>query len=178
MRIFQLISIMAIPLMMSFILLHGFIKGVNLYDTFVEGAAEGFKTVIRIMPYLIAIFLAIGLLRKSGAMDLLVGLLTPFTNLLGIPGEVLPLALMRPFSGSGSLGVLKDLLESYHPDSFIGRVGSTMMGSAETIFFTMAVYFGAIGVKKSRHTVVAALISHFAAVIASVVICSLLFNSL
>ncbi len=176
MRIFQLISILAIPLMMTCILLHGLIKGVKLYDAFVEGAAEGFKTVMRIMPYLIAIFLAIGLLRKSGAMTLLVKLLTPVTRLLGIPAEVLPLALMRPFSGSGSLGIVKDLIESYGADSFIGRVSATMMGSAETIFFTMAVYFGAIGITKSRHTVIAALVSHFAAVIASVVLCQIFFG--
>ncbi|MBM7614750.1 spore maturation protein [Alkaliphilus hydrothermalis] len=176
MELLKMISVMAIPLMMTIILLHGYIKKVNLYDAFVEGAGEGFKTAVRIMPYLIAIFLAIGLLRKSGGMNLVVGLLAPITKFLGIPSEVLPLALMRPFSGSGALGILKDIIESYGPDSFIGRVASTMMGSAETIFFTMAVYFGAIGVQKSKHTVPAALISHFAAVIASVVICSFMFR--
>lgn len=176
MIVFRYISVMAIPVMMTVILLHGYIKKVNLYDAFVEGAEEGFKTAIRIMPYLIAIFLAIGLLRKSGGMELVVNLLAPITRFLGIPSEVLPLALMRPFSGSGALGVLADIMESYGPDSFVGRVASTMMGSAETIFFTMAVYFGAVGVQKSRHTVGAALISHFAAVIASVFICSLMFR--
>ncbi|GAB6086083.1 spore maturation protein [Alkaliphilus crotonatoxidans] len=176
MKLFQIISILAIPFMMSCILIHGLIKGVKLYDAFVEGAAEGFKTVVRIMPNLIAIFLAIGLLRKSGAMELLVAIMTPLVKPLGIPGEVLPLALMRPFSGSGSLGILKDLIESYGADSFIGRVAATMMGSAETIFFTMAVYFGAIGISKSRHTVMAALISHFAAVIASVVLVQIFFG--
>ncbi|WP_026477262.1 spore maturation protein [Alkaliphilus transvaalensis] len=176
MIVFRYVSVMAIPVMMTVILLHGYIKKVNLYDAFVEGAEEGFKTAIRIMPYLIAIFLAIGLLRKSGGMELVVNLLAPITRFLGIPSEVLPLALMRPFSGSGALGVLADIIESYGPDSFVGRVASTMMGSAETIFFTMAVYFGAVGVQKSRHTVGAALISHFAAVIASVFICSLMFR--
>ncbi len=176
MEVLRIISVMAIPIMMSAILVHGFIKKVNLYDAFVEGAEEGFKTAVRIMPYLIAIFLAIGLLRKSGGMELVVNLLAPITQFLGIPPEVLPLALMRPFSGSGSLGILKDILQTYGADSFIGRVSSTMMGSAETIFFTMAVYFGAIGVQKSRHTVMAALISHFAAVIASVLVCSLMFS--
>lgn len=174
--ILSLISILAIPAMITVILIHGLIKGVNLYDAFVEGASDGFKTAMRIMPYLIAIFLAIGMMRKSGAMEFLVTILNPVIKTIGIPSEVLPLVLMRPVSGSGSLAVLKDIIVHYGPDSFVGRVASTMMGSAETIFYTMAVYFGAVGVKKTRYTVAAALISHFAAVIASVVICSIVFS--
>lgn len=174
--IITFLSVAAIPIMVSMILIHGFVKGVNLYEAFVEGAGEGFKAAIRIMPYLIAIFLAIGFMRRSGAMELLVGIMERPLSYLGIPPEVLPLAMMRPISGSGSLGVLQDILTHYGPDSFIGRVASTMMGSAETIFYTMAVYFGAVGVKYSRHTVPAALISHFAAMIASVVICSIVFS--
>ncbi|MDR5659211.1 nucleoside recognition domain-containing protein [Serpentinicella sp. ANB-PHB4] len=169
------LSILAIPIMFTAILVHGYIKGVNLYDAFVEGASEGFKTAIRIMPYLVAIFIVIGLLRKSGSIDMLVVLLQPITTRLGIPGEILPLALMRPISGSGALGVLQDILTTYGPDSFVGRVASTMMGSAETIFYTMAVYFGAIGVKNSRHTVPSALIAHFAAIIAAVFVCHMMF---
>jgi len=176
MKLFQMLSLLAIPLMMSGILLHGMIKGVKLYDAFVEGAAQGFKTVIRIMPYLVAIFLAIGLFRNSGAMNLFIALISPITKRLGIPPEVLPLALMRPFSGSGALGMVNDLIETYGADSMVGRIGATMMGSSETIFFTMAVYFGAIGVKKSRHTVMAALLSHFAAVLASVILCQVFFS--
>lgn len=128
------VSIFAIPVMVTIILIHGYIKGVPMYDAFVEGASEGFKTAIRIMPYLIAIFIAVGLMRGSGAMDYLVKLLDPVMSLLGVPGEVLPLALMRPISGSGSLAILQDILTHYGPDSFVGRVASTMMGSAETIF--------------------------------------------
>lgn len=176
-RILTTFSVAAIPIMISVVLIHGLIKGVNLYDAFVEGAGEGFKAAVRIMPYLIAIFIAIGLMRRSGAMELLVQWMATPLSFIGIPPEVLPLAIMRPISGSGSLGVLKDILTHYGPDSFIGRVASTMMGSAETIFYTMAVYFGAVGIKYSRHTVPAALISHFAAVIASVVICSMMFFS-
>lgn len=168
-------SVLAIPIIITMILIHGSIKRVNLYDTFVEGAAEGFKTSISIMPYLITIFIAIGLMRKSGAMDFLTAIMEKPMILLGIPPEILPLAIMRPISGSGSLGILKDILLHYGPDSFIGRVASTMMGSSETIFYTMAVYFGAIGIKNSRHTIPAALLSHFAAIIASVMICNILF---
>jgi len=174
MKVFTVVSVLAIPVMMTAILIHGLIKGINIYDAFVEGARAGFNTAIKIMPYLVAIFLAIGILRKSGTLDYIISILTPITTPLGIPSEVLPLALMRPFSGSGSLGVLKDIIVTYGADSFVGRVASTMMGSAETIFFTMAIYFGAIGIQRSRYTVVAALLSHFAAVLASVMICRLI----
>lgn len=176
MSILNIFSIFAIPFMMTIILIHGYIKKVNIYECFIEGAAEGFKTATKIMPYLIAIFLAIGVLRKSGGMEFIVRLFSPLLAPIGIPAEVLPLAFIRPISGSGALGVLRDILQHYGADTFIGRVASIMMGSAETIFFTMAVYFGAIGVKKSRHTAAAALISHVAAVIASVYICRWFFN--
>jgi len=174
-KLLNILSIMIIPIMITIILLHGVINRVNIYDTFVEGASEGFKTAIRIMPFLIAIFFAIGIFRGSGALELLTELISPITNLLGIPEEVLPLAIMRPISGSGALGVVKDLIHSYGPDSFVGRVASTMMGSAETIFYTMAVYFGAVAIKNSRHTLIAALISHVAAILASVAICNYIF---
>lgn len=169
-------SIMMIPIMITAILLHGTIKRINIYDAFVEGAAEGFKTAVRIMPYLIAIFFAIGIFRSSGALDFFIKLLSPITNLVGIPKEVLPLVIMRPISGSGALGISKDLIYTYGPDSFIGRVVSTMMGSAETIFYTMAVYFGAVSIKNTRHVLPAALISHMAAILASVAICNFIFS--
>lgn len=174
-KVLSYISIIAIPLMMTVILLHGWVKGVNMYDSFVEGAAEGFKTSIRIMPYLVAIFIAVGLMRKSGFIDYLINLANPLMSFIGIPSEVLPLVIMRPISGSGALAILRDILHTYGPDSFIGRLSSTMMGSAETIFYTMAVYFGSVGVKKGRHTLGAALISHLASIIAAVVVCTYLF---
>ncbi|NLM04061.1 MAG: spore maturation protein [Clostridiales bacterium] len=170
------ISILIIPIMISIILIYGYFKKINLYDTFVEGASEGFKTSINIMPYLITIFIAIGMMRKSGVMELINTIMEKPMLYLGIPPEILPLALMRPISGSGSLGILKDILTNYGPDSFIGRVASTMMGSSETIFYTMAVYYGAIGVKNTRHTILAALLSHLAAIIASVWLCNVFFN--
>ena len=172
----KIVSVSVIPAIMSIILIHGYIKGISLYDCFVEGAKEGFKTAIRVMPYLIAIFIAIGIFKRSGAMEILVSIFNPLGKVLGIPKEVIPLVIMRPISGSGSLGVVKDIVTTYGPDSFIGRVASTMMGSAETIFYTMAVYFGAVGIKDSRHTLKAALLSHLAAVVASVFICGLVFG--
>lgn len=174
-KVLAYVSIIAIPLMMTIILLHGWIKKVNMYDSFVEGAAEGFKTSIKIMPYLVAIFIAVGLMKRSGFIDYLIDLAGPPMTFIGIPPEVLPLAIMRPISGSGSLAILRDILHTYGPDSFVGRLSSTMMGSAETIFYTMAVYFGSVGIKKGRHTLGAALISHLASIIAAVVVCTYLF---
>lgn len=175
-KLLEMISIVIIPFIISIILIHGYIKGVNLYDTFVEGAKKGFRTSIRIMPYLIAIFLAIGIFKRSGTMNIIVNIFGPIASLAGIPSEVLPLMIMRPISGSGSLAIVRDIITTFGPDSFPGRVASTMMGSAETIFYTMAVYFGAVGIKDSRHALPAALLSHLASVIASVVICSFVFG--
>lgn len=175
-RTLSYISILAMPIMMSIILLHGWMRGVNMYDSFVEGAGEGFKTALRIMPYAIAIFIAIGLMRKSGAIDYFVEFVNPLMKAIGIPSEILPLAFIRPISGSGALAVLEDILKTYGADSFIGRVASTMMGSAETVFYTMAVYFGSVGIKNGRHTVAAALISHCASLVASIIICSYFFT--
>lgn len=172
----KIFSIALIPAIMSIILIHGYIKGVNLYDAFVEGAEGGFKTALKIMPYLIAIFIAIGIFKRSGAMGFLVNIIAPIANIFGIPKEVMPLALMRPISGSGALAVLREIITEYGPDSFIGRVASTMMGSAETIFYTMAIYFGAVGVKDSRHALPAALLSHAASILASVLICNIVFG--
>ncbi len=175
-KILSYMSIIAIPIMMSTILLHGWINRVSMYEAFVEGAKDGFKTAIGLMPFLVAIFIAIGLMRKSGAIDYLIEVSEPIMVFIGVPAEILPLAIMRPISGSGALAILNDLLNTYGPDSFIGRLGSTMMGSAETIFYTMGVYFGSVGIKKARHTVGAALISHLASMIAALVICTYFFK--
>lgn len=172
----NLVSISIIPLIITSILLSGYIKRVPVYDCFVEGAKEGLKSSVKIIPPLIAIFIAIGLFKESGAMDLVIAILRPIGNLMGVPEELMPLFIIKPISGSASLAVLKDIIVSYGPDSFLGRVASTMMGSAETIVYTMAVYFGAIGIKNSRHTLPAALVSHLAGTIASVVVCSIIFG--
>lgn len=175
-RVLGIISIVSIPLMITIILVHGYIKGVRLYDTFVDGASEGFKTVIKIMPYLIAVFLAIGIFKESGALDIFSDIFIIPGRLIGIPKEVIPLFILKPISGSGSLAMVKELVSTYGADSLVGRIASTMMGSSETIFYTMAIYFGAIGIKKSRHTLACALIAHLAGVIAAVTICRVIFN--
>lgn len=159
-----LISIGIIPFMVFVILVHGYVKGVDIYSAFIEGAKEGIKTTFRILPYLVAIFIAVGIFRGSNAMDMLVDLLRPFTRLLGIPSELLPLIILRPVSGSGALGVVRDLIEYYGVDSFPAVVGSIMVGSSETIFYTVTLYFGSIGVEDYKHTLRAALLSYLVSI--------------
>lgn len=172
----EIISLGIVPFMILIILSHGYIKGVDIYASFIEGAIEGFKTVIKIMPYLIAIFIAIGIFRGSSALDMFTHLLSPITQILGIPNEIMPLILIRPISGSGALGVVKDTIGYYGPDSFPGVVASVMMGSSETIFYTIALYFGSIGVKDHRHTLKAALLSYIISIFITIFICGIFYN--
>lgn len=171
----EFISIGIIPLMILIIILHGYIKGVDIYSTFIKGALEGLKTTMKIMPYLIAIFIAIGIFRGSNALDMFIDLMEPVTNFLGIPKEILPLVLIRPISGSGALGVVRDTISNYGPDSTVGKLASIMMGSSETIFYTLAVYFGSIGVTDYGHTTKAALLSYIVSIFISIFICNLFF---
>jgi spore maturation protein B len=152
------------------------IKKVNVFDTFVNGAKEGFSTIISIIPYLIAMMVAIGMLRASGFFDLLNRALKPAMNWLGMPPEVLPLALIRPFSGSASTGIMAELIHQYGGDSLIAKTAATMMGSTETTFYVIAVYFGSIGILRSRHAIPAGLLADLAGVIASVIVCRYLFS--
>jgi spore maturation protein B len=174
--VIRVVSMLAIPVFILFILGYGFAKKVPVYEAFVEGAREGFTTAIRVLPYLVAMFVAIGMFRASGAMDFIVGLLAPIAGLAGIPAEMLPLALMRPMSGMASTGMLAEIFKVYGPDSFIGRVSSTMMGSTETVFYTISVYFGAVGIKKIKYTLWAALLADLTGLLVSVAICSLVFG--
>ncbi|MFC1557299.1 spore maturation protein [candidate division KSB1 bacterium] len=169
------ISHWAIPMIFILIVITGYIRGVKIYEVFVEGAKEGFEIAIRIIPFLVAILVAIGMFRESGAMDLLVRVVSPVTDLVGYPAEVLPMAFTRPLSGGGSLGLMTDLINTHGADSFIGRLSSTLMGSTETTFYIAAVYFGSVAVRKQRHTVPACLIADAVGIIASFVICSIVF---
>lgn len=170
-----LISTWAIPILLFIIPIFGLIKKVKVYETFVEGAKEGFQVAVRIIPFLVAILVAIGMFRASGAMDFFVYLLTPLTNLIGMPAEVLPAALMRPLSGSGSLGIITELLKAHGPDSFIGRMASTIYGCSETTFYVVAVYFGAVQIKKIRSAIWVGLIADLAGILGTVFICRYLF---
>jgi spore maturation protein B len=165
-----------IPLIILFILSYGYIKGVKVYEVFIEGAKEGLLITYKIFPYIAAMLLAVGMLRKSGGLDFILYIISPITNILGIPKEVMPLVIMKPLSGSGGLVTLADILKREGPDSFAGIVASTIMSSTETIFYTITVYFGSIGIKNIRHTLVAALIADIAGVIGAVIICTILFK--
>jgi spore maturation protein B len=170
------ISTYAIPVIFLLIIFSGIYKNVKVYDVFIDSAKEGIATVLRIMPSLIGLMVAIGVFRASGALDYIIAALDPITSLLGIPSEALPLALLRPISGSASLALVSDIIKTNGPDSFIGRLVSTMMGSTETIFYTLAVYFGAVGIKNIKYTLAAALIADAVSVFASVWICTVMFK--
>ena len=153
------------------------IKKVKVYESFVEGAKDGFDIALRIIPYLVAILVAIGMFRASGALELLLNSLSPILIYFGFPPENLPLALMRPLSGSGSLGLLTDLIEQYGPESLNAQIGPTMFGSTETTFYDLALYFGSVGIKKSRHALVAGLFADLVGIISAVFFCQLFFGS-
>ena len=156
--------------------LYAVTKKINVFDAFVTGAKQGFDTSLSIVPYLIAMMVAIGMLRASGFFELLNGLLAPLLEAIGMPTELLPLAVMRPFSGSASTGIMAELIHEHGGNSFIGKTAATMMGSTETTFFVVAVYFGTIGIKRTRHAIPAGLLADLAGVIASVMVCRYLFS--
>ncbi len=172
----NLISIIAIPAMILVILGWGAFRKVKAYEVFVEGAKEGFDTAVRIIPYLVAMLFAIGVFRASGAMDVLTSILSPVTRLIGMPPEVLPMAFLRPLSGSGSLGLMTEIMKAHGPDSFTGVLVSTMYGSSETTFYVLAVYFGAVQIKNVRHAVPAGLIADLFGMLGALVVCRILFS--
>ncbi|HAE86954.1 TPA: spore maturation protein [Candidatus Marinimicrobia bacterium] len=174
--ILNVISTLAIPLIIVLIPLYGYRKGLKVYEVFTVGAKEGFDVALRIIPYLVAIFAAISIFRTSGAMQVLSWIMSPLTNLIGMPGDILPLAFMRPLSGSGALGILSELVKTHGPDSTIGRMASIMMGSTETTFYVLAVYFGSVSVTNSRHAVPAALTADLAGIISAVVLTNIIFG--
>lgn len=164
-----LLFILGIPLYAAF-------KKVNVFDAFIVGAKQGFETSVSIIPYLVAMLVAIGMLRASGFFDLMNHLLAPAMQLIGMPSEVLPLALIRPFSGSASTGVMAELIHEYGGDSIIAKIAATMMGSTETTFYVIAVYFGSVGIRRTRHAIPVGLIADLSGIIASVLICRYLFS--
>jgi spore maturation protein SpmB len=165
-----------IPGLMVAFLTFGVVKKVAIYEVFVDGARDGFQVAIRIIPYLVAILVAVGMLRESGALALFVGWVGPVTAAFGLPGEALPMALLRPLSGSGAYGVLAALINdpAVGPDSYAGYLASTLQGSTETTFYVLAVYFGAVQVKRMRHAVWAALTADLVGIAAAVAACRLL----
>ncbi|WP_026486389.1 spore maturation protein [Caldanaerobius polysaccharolyticus] len=172
----QIISRWTIPLILFIVLLAGLLKKVPLYEVFIEGAKEGFDTVVKIIPPLIAMFVAINMFRASGALDAIVKFLSPITSLIGMPAEALPLALMRPLSGGASLGIVSDLLKNYGPDSTVGRMASIMYGSTETTVYVLTVYFGAVGIKNIRYALLAGLLTDLCSIILAVLITHVMFG--
>lgn len=177
MNVITYISAAFVPVFIALVVVYGIARKVNVYESFVKGAKQGFSTVIRILPYVVGFVFAIQIFSASGCFDYIAMALSPILKPVGIPPEVLPLALMQPFSGSASIAMLTSLLNRYGPDSFIGRASSTMMGSSETIFYTVSLYYGSVGVKKTRYTIPASIISAVAGLVASILVCRLFFPS-
>ena len=169
-------SFWILPAFVSTLILYGWVRQVRVYDSLVEGAKQGFDVALRIIPYLVAILVAVGMFRAAGGIDALVAVLGPVTMLFGMPAEVLPVALLRPLSGTGSLGVAAEIIQNYGPDTLIGYLASTLYGSTEVTFYTLAVYFGAIGIRNTRHTVPACVLADIAGMLAATFIVNLLFG--
>ena len=162
---------------MAAILLMGFLRGIPVFDAFLEGAREGLKASISILPTLVGLMTAVAMLSASGALDLISGLLAPVIRFLHLPQEVIPLALIKPFSGSGATAILTSIYAECGPDSFAGRVASVLAGSTETTFYAAAVYFGSVGVRRTRHTIPAAVIGDLTACVISALAVRLFFGS-
>ena len=170
------ISKLSIPLMLSVFPLYAFLRGVKVYEEFVDGAKEGFDVALRIIPYLVAILVAIGMFRAAGGIDLLSKALAPAMLAIGFPPDLLPLVLMRPLSGSGTLGIFTELVKQFGPDSLLARTAGSIFGSTETTFYVLAVYFGSVGVKRTRYALPAGIVADSVGVIASVILCRLVFG--
>ena len=172
----QVISVLCIPAIIVGLPVYGLFKKVPVYECFVEGAKEGFGISVMIIPYLVAILVAIAMFRASGAMDALITLLDPAFSMLGIDPELLPMMVARPLTGSGSLGILAELENQFGAQSLVTKTAAVMFGSTETTFYVVAVYFGAVGIKRTRHAVAAGLIADIAALLAAVYITALMLG--
>lgn len=170
-NILSIISILFLPFLITIILIYGIKTKTPIYDVFIEGARDGLKTCVDILPFIIGIFIAIEALTSSGAMSFIESTASPLFKLLHIPEELISLIFLRPVSGSGSLVVVENIMNQTGPDSFVGRAAAVMAGSCETVFYVLALYFGVTSVKKMRHAFAAGLIGYIAGVFASVYVC-------
>lgn len=168
------LSTIAVPVIILLVIAYGAVEKIKVFDTFIDGVKEGIQIVIGIFPTLMGLFLAITLLRESGVLELVVNLLTPITSLFNIPKEIMPLAILRPISGSASMAVATDIISKYGADNLIGMIASTIMGSTETTFYTIAVYTSAVGIKKIRFVLVAALVADVVGMLVSVAVCRIM----
>lgn len=158
---------MIVPLTISTVALYAMTRGVDVYDALVKGAGSGLETLVRIFPALVGLLTAVHMLRASGALGLAAQVMAPVMERVGLPPELLPLMLVRPISGSAALGVGAELIQTYGPDSFLGRTAAVMLGSTETTFYTIAVYFGAVGIHRTRYAIPAALCADIAGFLAA-----------
>ncbi len=170
------LSLLAVPCLLVFFPLYAALRGVKVYEEFVEGAKEGFSVALRVIPFLVAILVAIGMFRGAGGIEALKSLLAPLLTPLGFPPDLLPMVLVRPLSGSATTGLFTELVQRLGPDSLITRMAGTIYGSTETTFYVIAVYFGSVGIRRARHAVAAGLFADFIGVVASVAICRLMFG--
>jgi spore maturation protein B len=174
-RLINAVSTAAIPFLLAFFPLYALLRGVKVYEDFVEGGKEGFQVAIKIIPYLVAMLVAISMVRSSGGIDALTQAAAPFLRWIHFPSELLPMALMRPLSGSGSLAIFSDLVKTFGPDSSIARMAGTLYGSTETTFYVIAVYFGAVNIQRTRHAIPAGLVADLAGIAAAIFVCRLVF---
>lgn len=174
-KLLNLISLWALPVILIGILTFGLIKKVPLYEEFTEGAKEGFKVSVKIIPYLVAIIVGISMLRASGAIDMLAHFMSPVLNKFNVPADVLPLMIVRSLSGSGVLGIFSDIANNIGPDSYATKLAAVMVGSSETTFYVLAVYFGAVGITKIRYALIVGLLADLIGIIAAVSVCNLMF---
>ncbi|KIL34872.1 spore maturation protein [Cohnella kolymensis] len=172
----QILSTWTIPVLIAFIPLYASFRKVPVYETFIDGAKGGFDTAISIIPHLVGMLTAISMFRASGAMDFVVGLIAPLFQFLGVPGDVLPLAFLRPITGAGSLAFVTDLIKEHGPDSYVARIAATVQGSTDTTLYVLTVYFGAIGIRNSRYALKVGLFSDLVGFFAAVAACWLLFG--
>ncbi|WP_153122705.1 spore maturation protein [Peribacillus tepidiphilus] len=171
-----MVSMWIIPVLIAFILLYGTYKRIPTYERFVEGGKEGIEISFSIIPYLVGMLVAITVFRASGALDAFIGLMKPMFEMIGVPAEIVPLAIIRPISGNAALGMTSDLMATYGADSFIGRLASTIQGSTDTTFYVLTVYFGAVGINKMGDALKVGLLADLIGFIAAIIVISFLFG--
>ncbi len=172
----EFISNLLVPLIILYIVVYGKIKKIDIYESFIKGALDGLKTAVEIMPYIIGIFLAIGIFKTGGGIELLEYIFNPIAKLFSIPKELIGLIMIKPLSGSGAMGMYAELVQRVGVESIIEKMGATIVGASETIFYTMAIYYGTLKIKETRHTLSCAMLSHLFGVVAAVFICYIVFT--
>jgi spore maturation protein B len=173
----EIMAAWAIPFLLLVIPVIGWFRRLKVYEVFVEGATEGFHTAIRIMPFLLAMMVAIGVFKASGAMEAVAACLRPLLTFMHVPAELVPLAIMRPLSGTGALGITTDILQTYGPDSMVGRMASTILASTDTTLYILTIYFGAVGIKNVRYSAFVGIIGDLVGFMGAIYICHRVFGS-